>query len=456
MNAEQRVLIIDSDLKNCKAIKYALTEYGIGAYYTLSVIDGIERLTRHNYELVILDISLSETDGLQLLRFMRQMRNMPILVLSFQGGIEHRARAYEMGADDFIQKPLELQECLLRAQAAYGFDLEPIVMDGIKTKKLVENAEMDYAEMMFEMYGEPETSYGDITRYFTTQGILVYEKTLKRGFLGQLLRNPVYVQADMDIYEYFKAQGVKIESLPELFTGDYGCYLYQGREGEEPILVIAPHKGRIPSGLWLAVQRKLSQNTTFQNGRKCHNTWLAGKIKCGCCGYALASLNSPNGVTYLRCKQRTENKGCQGAGTLTKQVLEQAVYEEMVKKMRVFQTLKGGRTASYNPKLTAARAALAKTESEIEKLLDMLSGANPTLLQYANSRIEELDGQRQTQAKLVADLTANSVSSSQVESISGYLRDWESVDFDDKRRVLDTLVSQVRATSEQVVIHWKL
>ena len=117
MNAEQRVLIIDSDLKNCKAIKCALTEYGIGAYYTLSVIDGIERLNRHNYELVILDISLSETDGLQLLRFMRQMRNMPILVLSFQGGIEHRARAYEMGADDFIQKPLELQECLLRAQA---------------------------------------------------------------------------------------------------------------------------------------------------------------------------------------------------------------------------------------------------------------------------------------------------------------------------------------------------
>ncbi|WP_050641203.1 MULTISPECIES: response regulator [Clostridia] len=74
MNAKQRVFIIDSDLKNCKAIKYALTEYDIGAYYTLSVIDGIERLTRHNYELVILDISLSETDGFQLLRFMRQRK----------------------------------------------------------------------------------------------------------------------------------------------------------------------------------------------------------------------------------------------------------------------------------------------------------------------------------------------------------------------------------------------
>lgn len=106
-------------------------------------------------------------------------------------------------------------------------------MDGIKTKRLIETAEMEYAELMYEMYAEPETSYGDITRYFTENEIQVYGKTLKRGFVAQLLRNPVYVQADMDIYEHFKAQGAKIESPPELFTGDYSCYLYQGREGEK-------------------------------------------------------------------------------------------------------------------------------------------------------------------------------------------------------------------------------
>lgn len=117
MSMEQRVLIIDSDRANCKAIKYALLEYGIGAYYTLSVVEGIDRLMGHNYQLVILDISLSETAGLELLRFMRRMKDMPILVLSSQGGIEHRERAYQMGADDFMEKPLELRECLLRAQA---------------------------------------------------------------------------------------------------------------------------------------------------------------------------------------------------------------------------------------------------------------------------------------------------------------------------------------------------
>ena len=105
---------------------------------------------------------------------------------------------------------------------------------------------------------------------------------------------------------------------------------------------------------------------------------------------------------------------------------------------------------SYNPKLTAARVALAKTESEIEKLLDTLSGANPLLLQYANNKIEELDAERQKQLKLVADLTANSVSDTQIDSITNYLNDWESVSFDDKRKVVDILISHIDATSDSV------
>lgn len=117
MTAAKKVLIIDSDMEHCKAIKYALDEYGIGAYYALSVVDGIERLMGHSYELVILDISLSERDGLQLLRFMRNMRDMPILVLSSQGGYESWERAYQMGADDFMEKPLDFRACLLRAQS---------------------------------------------------------------------------------------------------------------------------------------------------------------------------------------------------------------------------------------------------------------------------------------------------------------------------------------------------
>lgn len=96
-----------------------------------------------------------------------------------------------------------------RGRPAYGFDLEPIVINGIKTKKMVENASMGYALLMYEMYAVPEASYSDISRYFVEKNILVYGKTLKRGFIAQLLRNPVYVQADMDVTSISKRRARK-------------------------------------------------------------------------------------------------------------------------------------------------------------------------------------------------------------------------------------------------------
>ena len=80
------------------------------------------------------------------------------------------------------------------------------------------------------MYAQPTTSYGDITRYFAEQGILFHGKGLIRPTLAQLLRNPVYVQADLDVYEFFKSQGTVIVNDAADFTGMNGCYLYQGRE----------------------------------------------------------------------------------------------------------------------------------------------------------------------------------------------------------------------------------
>ena len=79
-------------------------------------------------------------------------------------------------------------------KAPYGFHTEPIKMDGINTKKLVVNPdEAANIRLMFEMYAQPTTAYGDITRYFAEQGILFNGKELIRPTLAQMLRNPVYV-----------------------------------------------------------------------------------------------------------------------------------------------------------------------------------------------------------------------------------------------------------------------
>ena len=62
----------------------------------------------------------------------------------------------------------------------------------------------------------------------------------------------------------------------------------------------------------------------------------------------------------------------------------------MQEKFKDFQILHG-REEKVNLKLTAYQVELAQVEAEIEKLLDTLTGANATLLAYANKKIEELD-----------------------------------------------------------------
>ena len=98
---------------------------------------------------------------------------------------------------------------------------------------------------------------------------------------------------------------------------------------------------------------------------------------------------------------------------------------------------------------------LAQVEAEIEKLLDTLTGANPVLLSYANGKIEELDAKKQSLVKAIADMSAESISPEHMKRISGYLHNWDSIGFEDRRLVVDGLISQIRATSEGAQIEWK-
>ena len=349
--------------------------------------------------------------------------------------------------------------------APYGFSLAPTRLHDVRTKMLVEDPETKkYALQMFTMYAEPLTSFGDITRYFSEAGIKIYGKDLTRGFLSQLLRNPAYVIADLDVYEFFKSQGTYIVNEAADFEGGNGCYLYQGRDVAEnkntqlrdQILVLAPHKGFVPSSIWLKCRKKLMNNTTFQSGRKARNTWMAGKVKCGRCGYALMSVGNSTGTQYLRCSKRADNKSCEGCGKLKTHDFESFIFGEMAKKMSQFESLIGGNEDRVDPRITALQIELAKVDEEIEKLLDTLSGANPILLSYANSKIETLDTKRQNLVKEIADLSAEVMSPRQIRELSNHIHNWENISFEDRRKVVDGLITQIRATSEYVQIEWKI
>ncbi len=113
------------------------------------------------------------------------------------------------------------------------------------------------------MKPDPETA--DIARHFADEGILIYDKELTRGFISQMLRNPIYAQADLEMYEFFKSQGTVVINEAADFAGTNGCYLYQGRDVQarknkhlkDQILVVAPSEGLVSADVWLRCRKKL-------------------------------------------------------------------------------------------------------------------------------------------------------------------------------------------------------
>lgn len=83
---------------------------------------------------------------------------------------------------------------------------------------------------------------------------------------------------------------------------------------KDQMLVLAPHEGIVPSDIWLTCRKKLMNNMKIQSARKANHTWLAGKIKCGNCGYALMSINNPVGSNISAAQNGWTIKAVPGAG----------------------------------------------------------------------------------------------------------------------------------------------
>ena len=346
----------------------------------------------------------------------------------------------------------------------YGYRLEEILMEGIHTKKLVEEpGEAAIVREIFDMYEQPDTSYGDITRYYAEKGVQFYGKELIRSMLAQLLRNPVYVRADMDVYRFFRSHGTNIVSSPEQFDGIHGCYLYQGRDAQTDklqnlkghMLVVAPHEGLVSSEQWLNCRIKLMRNKTIQANRKAVNTWLAGKVKCGNCGYALMSIKIQSGKQYLRCTKRLNNKACPGCGKVYTEDVENYVYKEMVRKLREGQSPAAYTKLKENPQVKQIYREIEEMEKEISLLVDSLAGAGETLTDYINQRVEEIDQIHQLKLEKLSVLAENHATPEQMEKVASNISLWGEIDFEEKRFTVDKMIRSLKVFPGSVQIQWK-
>jgi DNA invertase Pin-like site-specific DNA recombinase len=346
----------------------------------------------------------------------------------------------------------------------FGFRLESTVIEGVKTAKyVIHPAEAEQVKLIYELYAKPEASYGDIIVYFGEHGITKNGKPWGRTRLADVLRNPVYVRADLDVYEFYHAQGAILANYPADFIGTNGCYYYKGQDAtgrkhmkpEGNHLVLAPHEGIIPSDLWLRCRAKCLTAQQIRPYQKAKNTWLAGKIKCGVCGYALVDKHYQTRKSrYFLCSNKMNSKACEGPGTIYSDDFEQLIYEQMQKKLAQFKTLCKRKKSMANPQLTTMNLEVMQVETEIGSLMGKLSEADDTLFRYINRRIAELDVKKQELGQRIAELKLRH--GADVRAISAHLTAWENLSFEDKRQTVDQLIKVIHATSDTIKIEWRI
>lgn len=78
---------------------------------------GISALRINKYDLVLLDLSLPEIDGVEVCKIIRKNSNIPIIISSARSDIKDKTLCYEYGADDYLSKPYDPQELVLKIQS---------------------------------------------------------------------------------------------------------------------------------------------------------------------------------------------------------------------------------------------------------------------------------------------------------------------------------------------------
>jgi two-component system OmpR family response regulator len=113
-----RVLLLEDDPMIGEAIEGALKDASYAADWVKSGTDGLTALQTHQYDLVLLDLGLPGTDGMQVLKAIRANANaVPLLIITARDGLEDRLQGLDEGADDYLLKPFEIAELLARMRA---------------------------------------------------------------------------------------------------------------------------------------------------------------------------------------------------------------------------------------------------------------------------------------------------------------------------------------------------
>jgi len=112
---QKRILIVDDDNEIRELLEFDIGQSG---YYVDTAKDGLEGLNKalnNTYDLILLDVMMPKMNGFDVCKNIRQAKlAVPILMLTAKGTINDKTEGFDCGSDDYLVKPFDIQEVLLR------------------------------------------------------------------------------------------------------------------------------------------------------------------------------------------------------------------------------------------------------------------------------------------------------------------------------------------------------
>ena len=202
-----KILVVEDDVKLNQTVCTYLSDSGFQVKGCLGARDAYDEMYNNLYDLIISDIMMPEIDGFEFAETVRKVnRHIPILFMSAKDDLPSKQKGFQLGIDDYMVKPLELDELLLRVRAL-------LRRANIETHRRLEvgNLELDGDAMTAVVSGEeiPVT-----TREFNIlYKLLSYpNKTFSRA---QLMDEFWGVDSDTSL----RAVDVYITNLRDKFSG---------------------------------------------------------------------------------------------------------------------------------------------------------------------------------------------------------------------------------------------
>ncbi|NMD40514.1 MAG: response regulator transcription factor, partial [Deltaproteobacteria bacterium] len=115
MTIKWRILIIEDDQALALGLRINLEAEGYEVIHAMNAEDGLSALDTASVDLVVLDLMLPGIDGIEALRRIRSENlKLPVLILTARSTMDDKVEGLKAGADDYLTKPFNLEEFLLR------------------------------------------------------------------------------------------------------------------------------------------------------------------------------------------------------------------------------------------------------------------------------------------------------------------------------------------------------